>query len=63
MLLQSATQCHEFQAFINRGRGAVGAAWINILLITITAFVIILEKQDRKLELLLERNMPSLKQK
>jgi len=38
-------------------------AWFSILLITITAFVIALEKQDRKLELLLERTTPSLKQK
>jgi hypothetical protein len=37
-------------------------AWFSILLITITAFVIALEKQDRKLELLLERTTPSLKQ-
>jgi len=33
-------------------------AWFSILLITITAFVIALEKQDRKLELLLERTTP-----
>ena len=38
-------------------------AWFSILLITITAFVIALEKQDRKLELLLERTTPNLKQK
>ena len=38
-------------------------AWFSILLITITAFGIALEKQDRKLELLLERTTPSLKQK
>jgi hypothetical protein len=38
-------------------------AWLSILLITITAFVIALEKQDRKLKLLLERTTPSLKQK
>ncbi len=38
-------------------------AWLSILLITITAFVIALEKQDRKLDLLLERTRPSLKQK
>ena len=38
-------------------------AWFSILLITISAFVVALEKQDRKLELLLERTTPSLKQK
>ncbi len=38
-------------------------AWFGILLITITAFVIALEKQDRKLELLLERTTPGLNQK
>ncbi|MCP9795244.1 hypothetical protein [Synechococcus lacustris] len=38
-------------------------AWLSILLITISAFVVALEKQDRKLELLLERTTPSLKQK
>ena len=38
-------------------------AWFSILLITITVFVVALEKQDRKLELLLERTTPSLKQK
>jgi hypothetical protein len=38
-------------------------AWFSILLITITAFVVALEKQDRKLELLLERTTPSLKHK
>ena len=37
-------------------------AWFSILLITISAFVVALEKQDRKLELLLERTTPSLKQ-
>ena len=38
-------------------------AWFSILLITITVFVVALEKQDRKLELLLKRTTPSLKQK
>lgn len=38
-------------------------AWLSILLITISAFVVALEKQDRKLELLLERTTPSLKQR
>ena len=37
--------------------------WFSILLITITAFVVALEKQDRKLELLLERTAPSLRHK
>ena len=38
-------------------------AWLTILLITITAFVIALEKQDHKLELLLERTTPRLRHK
>jgi len=38
-------------------------AWLSILLITITTFVIALEKQDRKLELLIERTTPILRHK
>ena len=37
-------------------------AWFSILLITISAFVVALEKQDRKLELLLERTKNSIGQ-